>query len=733
MGAHRSSRLYYSWPVALLLVVEAFALAWVTELDRALPPLTAISIGAAVIALVVGIAPLLTQPSPATRLGSCMILLLAAFLLVPVRPEMLTHPVERGLLLTTLPAYALYRLINGAYFVVLAYQVAGHFPTQALRSRASRPTGRAIAHAYLIMALLLGALLLVPLPPLRAGLFVATMGWIYLLVGRTVWRLASLSRDPNLVNGQARQQARVLLFSALLAAIPSLLLNLAELLNGTPLVRADFASFFLILFPIGTAYAILRHDLLTIDWAARRALAYTALSALALLLYFMVTLLLTVGVARRWPGLLRIVGAVSVFAATLLFAPLQQRVQQLVDRWFYPERKSFLSAIDAARHTLGTIVERQAVLQLLTHTLPTQLGAPWAMLALAPAPLTLPPQSSAPGWSGTLIVGETRIGRYWLAPRQSLPHYEADEEAQLQQLLQEAALVLAYAETIATLRQLNDELEARVAARTEQLLTQQRALAAHEQRQQLARDLHDSVTQSLFSLNLSLRAIRKVGERDPQAAVAELAAQEASAQQALTEMRTLLSQLRTDSVAEERGGRGEGERGEGERGGRGEGERGGRGEGERLSVNLAERLQGLCTEVERRGELHIALNTPPVIALAAPVVDEVSYIVREALHNVVKHSGQDRATVTVAVVEETLFLHIHDQGQGFGWRPALAVESDGNTAIAPREAYGLKGMQERAQQLGGLLHIESAPLLGTTLSLQMPLVDHSFAGVTKSR
>ncbi len=701
MAAHLSSRLYYSWPVALLFVVEALALVWVTQIDQALPPLTAISICAAVIALAVGIAPLLMRPSTTTQLGGCMIVGMAAFILVPVRPGMLMHPVGNGTLLTTLPAYALYRLINGAFFVVLAYQVAGHFPIQAQPGHCARPTHRAIAQAYLVMALLLGALLLVPLPPLRVALFAATMGWIYLLVGRAVWRLACLSRDPSAVNGQARQQARVLLFSALLAAIPSLLLNVAELLNGAPLVRADFASFFLILFPMGTAYAILRHDLLTIDGAARRALAYTALSALALLAYFLVTLLLTVGVVRRWPELLRVVGAVSVLAATLLFAPLQQRVQQLVDRWFYPERKSFLTAINAARHTLGTVVEEAAVVQLLTSSLPAQIGAPWAALTLAPAPLTLPPQASAPAWSGTLTVGEKTIGRYWLAARQTLPGYEADEESQLQQLLQEAALVLAYAETIATLRQLNDELEARVAARTAQLVTQQRALAAHEQRQQLARDLHDSVTQSLFSLNLSLRAIRKVGERDPQAAVAELATQEASAQQALAEMRTLLTQLRSDSQ--------EGERREGEKE-----------EEEPLLVNLVERVQGFCNELAQRGELHATLDAPPVIELSTPIADELHYIVREALHNVLKHSGQERATVTIRVGEEALDLTIHDPGQGFGWMPSATVDRDGKAGIASTDHYGLNGMQERAKQLGGQLHIESAPLLGTTLSLQIP-------------
>jgi len=700
MAVRHASTFRYRWPVLLLLLIEALALVWVAALDKSLPPLSTISIVAAAIALAVGIAPLLLRPSPTTQLGSCMIVVLAAFILVPVRPGMVVRPAVVGALLTAIPAYALYRLINGAFFVALAYQVAGHFPIQAAPGSCPRPTQRAIAEAYLIMALLLVALLLVPLPPLRVALFVATMGWIYLLVGRALWRLACLSRDPSRANGQARQQARVLLFSALVAAIPSLLLNVTEYLVGAPIVRADFAAFFLLLFPLGTAYAILRHDLLIIDGAARRALAYTTLSALALLVYFVVTLLLTMVVLQRWPAVLRIVGPISVLTATLLFATLQQQVQQLVDRWLYPERRTFLRAIRAARHRLGTVVERQAVIELLTNTLPAQIGAEWAVLTLAPAPLTLPPQNTPPAWSGTLTVGESTVGRYWLASRQTLPRYEADEESQLRQLLQEAALVLAYDETIAALRQLNEELETRVAERTAQLVTQQRALAAHEQRQQLARDLHDSVTQSLFSLNLSLRAIRKVGERDPHAAVAELAAQEASAQLALTEMRALLTQLRSHSPEEENGEEEE--------------------RAPRL-VNLVEQLQALCNDLIQGGQLQVVLDTPPALLLSASVAQELHYIVREALHNVYKHSGQAHATVTLMVVNKRLLLKIHDPGQGIDWVPSSTTELDA------ADHHGLRGMQERASQLGGRLEITSAPLLGTTITLEMPLVNERLA------
>jgi len=697
------ARISYSWPILLLLVFEALALGWAITLDDAVPPITAISIVTATLCLAIGAVALYMQPSRTTQLGGYLIVVLAAFILVPVRPGMLAYAAGSPFYLVV-PAYALFRLINGALLATIAYHLGGHFPTQVVSSTGPQPTTcpqptkRTLLRAYLVTAILIATLCLTAHQPLQLALLFATMLWIYTLIGRAAWRLACISREQMAANRHARQQARVLLISALLATIPSLLLNALEFLLGAPIVRADFAAFFLILFPLGTAYAILRHDLLAIDGTIRRALAYTALSTVALLVYFAVTLLLTASVARRWPELLRVVAAVSVLTATFVFAPLQQRVQSWVDRWLYPERQQFFAAINAAQQRLGAMGKHEDVVTLLTKELPAQIEASWATLALAPAPLTLPPQPTAPAFTGSLRVDQKPLGRYWLGTRQTVSTYEADEEAALHQLLQEAALVLAYGETIAELRQLNNELEDRVEARTAQIVTQQRALAAHEQRQRLARDLHDSVTQSLFSLNLSLRAIRKLGERDPQAAVAELTDQEAAAQQALTELRALLMQLRSDGAEE-------------------------RDEGEERKADLVARLAERCQELQIQGQLQVNLKAPKELWLSTEIVHEIAYIVREALHNVSKHSGQLSATVTVQQDRQRMVLTVYDAGQGFDWRstPANATTKKMGKESTMETSFGLRGMQERAAQIGGELQIQSEPRAGTTVTFSLAL------------
>ena len=679
------------WPIVFFLSLEVTAFFLMIRVDDPSLPITPLSVTAAVICLLVGVWPVFLRPSTATQLNAALGIVLAGFVLIPTRPSLVMQP-PAGMLLHLLPAYMLYRLVHGVLLTTVGFHVAVHFPHGIATPGCARPTPRTIGVHYLISGLLTLAFVTVPVMTVRPWLFATLLLWVLLLVGRAIGRLLCLSRTPSAEQPQIAQQARILLVSALLAALPTFLLNLSEVFIGAPLARADLVALFLVFFPVGAAYTILRHDLLTLDGALRRTLAYTVLSALALLLYFVVTLLLTVGVARRWPALTNIVAVLSVLTTAFAFAPLQQRVQGLVDRWLYPERRRFDQALAAARLRLGRVVERDAVIALLTEQLPQQIDAPWATLTLTPAPATPGQQATSPAWNGHLVVGDRIVGRYWLGPRRTLPTYDVDEQAALQQLLYEAALVLAYSETIAALQQLNQELEARIATRTEQVVAQQRALAAYAERQQLARNLHDSITQSLFSLTLGLRAIRKQGQREPAAALAHLAQQETVAQQALTEMRALLGQLRNSEPAVD----------------------------EPAMVDLVAGLQQLCDEQKRQSNLDVTLTAPVELHCRSALAAEIMAIGREALHNVVKHSGVQQAHCILAVDEEAVRLTIADHGYGFNLTNSFGKSQEVNTISTVAGHFGLRGMQERAAVIGGTLTVESTPGVGTVVTLSVP-------------
>ena len=683
----------YLWPMAGLLLLEGGSLLLITQVDGAYPPFTALSVTAALLCLLVGLWPLFLRPSPTTQRSALLGMILAGFVLIPTRPSLVAQP-PAGMLLHLLPAFMLYRLTHGILLATVSFHVAAHFPPQLITTTCPRPTPRTIRVAYIGSGLLLVVFITIPFGGWRPGLFAALLGWVFWLLGSAIRRLACLSRTPVAEQPLLAQQARILLISALLAALPTLLLNLLEIALGAPLARPDLVALFLVLFPVGAAYTILRHDLFTLDGAIRRTLAYTILSALALLLYFTVTLLLTISVVQRWPPLANIVVVLSVLTTAFAFAPLQQQVQGLVDRWLYPERQRLHRAVVAARTTLGGVVAREAVIALFNQQFPTAIGAQWAKLTLTPAPATPGQQVTTAAWHHTLVVGDKVIGHYWLGPRHTLPTYESDEQAALYQLLAEAALVLAYGETIDALQQLNQELEQRVTTRTEQLLAQQRALAAYAERQQLARNLHDSITQSLFSLNLGLRAIRKVAQRDLQMALAQLPQQEEAAQQALTEMRELLVQLRHSEATA----------------------------AEAETVELVARLQQLCREQQR--DLTVTIEAPAPYFCPGPLASELLAIVREALHNVVKHSGVATARCILAVDEQGVQLAVIDNGQGFDLTNSLGKAFIASTITGtdadPARHFGVKGMQERAAAIGGQLTVHSAPGQGTTVHLQIP-------------
>jgi signal transduction histidine kinase len=257
--------------------------------------------------------------------------------------------------------------------------------------------------------------------------------------------------------------------------------------------------------------------------------------------------------------------------------------------------------------------------------------------------------------------------------RSGLP-FAADEQAQLDALLRQAALALAYAEMVEALSTLNRELEERVEARTAQVLAQQRELITMEERQRLARDLHDSVKQTLFSLGLGVRAVRGLIRSNPAAAHESLYEQEQAVFQAQVEMGALLAQLRAPPHG---------------------------------PIDLARALAEHCAGLERSHALAVSLDIPPALRLPERPASELLRVAREALHNVIKHSGGASAKLRLAVEGAAIVVEVRDSGCGF------------DPAAAPG-GMGLRGMGERVAALGGSLDLRSAPGRGTTVLARIP-------------
>ncbi|HEU5098302.1 MAG TPA: GAF domain-containing protein, partial [Roseiflexaceae bacterium] len=215
--------------------------------------------------------------------------------------------------------------------------------------------------------------------------------------------------------------------------------------------------------------------------------------------------------------------------------------------------------------------------------------------------------------------------------------------------------------------------QAAAAIENARLYDQARELATVEERARLARELHDAVTQTLFSASMIAAALPAAWKQSPDKALRGVEELRRLTHGALAEMRTLLLELRPAALAEK---------------------------------PLGELLRSLCTAVTSRTRIPIALKVEGD-ALLAPEVQVALYrITQEALNNIAKHATASQVRITGRCEPERVELHIADDGRGF--EPG---------AVAPG-SLGLGIMRERAAGIGATLRVESTPGAGTAVRVE---------------
>jgi len=230
--------------------------------------------------------------------------------------------------------------------------------------------------------------------------------------------------------------------------------------------------------------------------------------------------------------------------------------------------------------------------------------------------------------------------------------------------------------------QANQTIEQRVEDQTrtiqEQHLAAAQATAILEERQRLARDLHDSVTQALYGITLHAEVARRLlASGDTATAASYLSALQETAQEALAEMRLLIFDLRPPILGQ---------------------------------IGLAAALQVRLDAVEGRANLQTQLIVDGVGNLPALVEQALYGIAREALNNALKHAHAQHITVHMWRTQASITLEIVDDGVGFD--PAAARANGG---------LGLCGIDERVAQVNGCLTLRSAPGAGAQLRVEVTL------------
>ncbi len=212
-------------------------------------------------------------------------------------------------------------------------------------------------------------------------------------------------------------------------------------------------------------------------------------------------------------------------------------------------------------------------------------------------------------------------------------------------------------------------------------LNRVRDQAAQEERNRLARELHDSIKQQIFSINLGAAAAQARWENDPQGAKQALADVRRSAQEAMIEMEALLQQLSPVPL-------------------------------EKVGLQQALRDQGQALGYRTGAEVTVEFGDLPDDDQLPPGAQEDLFrIAQEGLSNVARHARARH--VRLYLGQQTpngpLVLEIHDDGQGF------------DTEAHPN-GMGLDNIRQRAALLGGALELDSRPGMGTTLRVTVPLV-----------
>jgi signal transduction histidine kinase len=236
-------------------------------------------------------------------------------------------------------------------------------------------------------------------------------------------------------------------------------------------------------------------------------------------------------------------------------------------------------------------------------------------------------------------------------------------------------LALAVRQRTEELALINEMLEQRVEQRSRQLSEQAGLLAVIEERQRIARELHDSVSQALYGIGLGARTALKLLKKEPSMAAESLDYVLSLAAAGLAEMRALIFELRPDSLEKE---------------------------------GLISALSKQATSLEARHQVPVRTKLGPEPPIPLVAKEALYRIAQEALNNVVKHARAGRISLSLQVSSADLVLRIEDDGVGFD-----------PTGGFPGH-LGLKTMQERAAQVGGKCEISSSPGVGTVVQVSVP-------------
>jgi signal transduction histidine kinase len=515
-----------------------------------------------------------------------------------------------------------------------------------------------------------------------------------LLLASSFAALFSLIFRLRRARGDERQQLMWFLYAAAPATVGLsvvilefvVVLFTTDLLFGTVHLRSPWLWFFedvhyasifaLLLLPVCTYIAILRHRLYDIDRLINRTLVYGSLTACVVGIY--VLAVGGLGTLFQARGNL----AVSLLATgvvAVLFQPLRTRLQHAVNRLMYGERDDPYAVISRLGRRLEATIAPETVLPTIAETIAQALKLPYAAILLKEGGgfRSAAAYGSPTGEPETLPLMYQReeIGRLVIAARAPGEEFSPADRRLLEDLARQAEVAVHAVRLTADLQRSRERL---VATR-------------EEERRRLRRDLHDGFGPTLASLALGLHAARKLmASNELQGADEVLSRLEQETEGTVADVRRLIYGLRPPALDDL---------------------------GLIVALRHQAESQGMSSaptdarsNEHRESELVFRMEAPEELPPLPAAVEVAGYrIIQEALTNVARHAGAKTCCVRLSVdaAADALQLEVTDDGVGM---------PEGRHA-----GVGLSSMRERAVELGGICDVKPIPTGGTRVLARLPL------------
>ncbi|WP_420630790.1 GAF domain-containing sensor histidine kinase [Candidatus Leptofilum sp.] len=481
--------------------------------------------------------------------------------------------------------------------------------------------------------------------------------------------------------------------------------------GGIAYLGDELLVLILLLIPISYGAAIFRDGFWAMERILNRTIVHLLLLGVLAFLFLGVAFVLPRVLPLSWVEAPFTWGLVTLVTA-VLFTPLRHFLQQLVDRLLYGGWYDYQSVIKAVGHQLNNKVEIDELAELLVDRLqeilhldgaafylregqqlqPVRargvLSAATALMMNATAVKTLQlkkratfardlpslPENGADLWV-PLVQNDRLTGLLLLGKRfgeETLPENDCDL---LQTIAWQAAVSL---ENIHLVQNLSNR-----AAEIDQLYHQV-VSSREDERKRLARELHDQVIQDLIYLHQVTGIVSKNSQESEAETIAFVRQQ---LQQIVDALRTICTELRPTALDD-------------------------------LSLRLA--VQGFVETLNRNSHPQTQLTIAgDDMALAEPLADEVALTVfraiQEAVRNALAHAQASKITVDLAIESTQINVVVADDGIGF------RLPSNGSGMVKEGH-FGLAGMQERVQGIGGEMALQTAVNGGTTITITAPVI-----------